>query len=465
MSISEITTEGAGRNSENYDYYYRPGRPLRPIPPGKATFSDEWLYLRKLIFEPWFDVEREITPTDATRLYDDHLWQGDELMDAVVDLFVDEGAETVRAMFEKALACGIDAVPDAPDALVRLFREVTEIPEWYSKRRGERGRQRMNSTTIPASLMVASFAVFDTVLNSDVSAATGATGRFKNEPIRRYTQTAKYFTAVLLADEVGPGTEAFDTAMRVRLIHALARRGLHARWSDSHFAEFGDPMPNSSFCGFMESMMIGVLVDHRHGRQISRDDLDDIWHFLSYWTWLAGVTSYLLPRSSMEAMRNLDYLLARNGTPSEWRAELATALLRGAVGRNKRVTRSTALVLAAAGRALIGAEMTKLFFADTDWEDIPYEKSGRLLLAWCAVAARAARVRDRLPGIGLTRSVRSMNLYSQAVGLGKTAIESNARRAKVAADYTYHDQSTSGEGIKNRGEFDTNTPSVAVVQL
>lgn len=89
MAVKEVTEATAG----DYQYYYRPGRTLRPIPPGKDEFSDEWLYLRKLLFEPWFNVERAVTETDATRLFDDHLWQGDELMDPIAELFVVQGAE------------------------------------------------------------------------------------------------------------------------------------------------------------------------------------------------------------------------------------------------------------------------------------------------------------------------------------------------------------------------------------
>ncbi|OHT79322.1 hypothetical protein BKG69_13090 [Mycobacteroides chelonae] len=451
MTIDEAAIEAA---QSGYRYYYRPGRELRPIPPGKDEFSDEWLYLRKLLFEPWFEVEHAITPTDATRLYDDHLWQGDELMDAVVDLFVAEGPEKARGMFEQALLEGVDTLPNAPEALIALFREVTKIPEWYSEKRGEQGRRRILVATTPASAMMGSFAVFDTVLNSDVSAATGATGRFKAEPTKRYVQTAKYFSAVLLADKVGPGTEAFNTAMRVRLIHGLARRGLDARWGQAHFDMFGDPMPNSSFCGFMESMMISVLVDHRYGRAISREDLDDVWHFLAYWTWLAGVTDYLLPRSSMEAMRNLDYLLARNGRPSEWRAELATALLTGLLGRrNKLGTNAIAFAVAMSGRALMGPEMTELFFSDTRWAGAPFETPGRILLALCAVAARVAAIRDRVPGIGVLRRIRRLSTPHYVIGAGQSIFESTARRVKISADFRYHDHSTSGGGIKNRGEL------------
>ncbi|WP_458688462.1 hypothetical protein [Nocardia tengchongensis] len=41
-----------------YDYYYRPGMPLRPPPP-RAIASDLWFEPRKAVLRAWIDVRRE----------------------------------------------------------------------------------------------------------------------------------------------------------------------------------------------------------------------------------------------------------------------------------------------------------------------------------------------------------------------------------------------------------------------
>ncbi|MFE3099441.1 hypothetical protein [Nocardia tengchongensis] len=57
-----------------YDYYYRPGMPLRPPPP-RAVASDLWFEPRKAMLGAWIDVRREPAETPRTRLMADHLWR------------------------------------------------------------------------------------------------------------------------------------------------------------------------------------------------------------------------------------------------------------------------------------------------------------------------------------------------------------------------------------------------------
>lgn len=81
-----------------YDYYYRPGMDLRPIPEGKNEFGWIWRHCRHVLFDDWFDVEDHVTPTPLTRIFDDHMWQGDELMDAVVVMFERLGSAQARPL-------------------------------------------------------------------------------------------------------------------------------------------------------------------------------------------------------------------------------------------------------------------------------------------------------------------------------------------------------------------------------
>lgn len=79
-----------------YDYYYRPGMPLRPPPP-RAVASELWFEPRKSMLSPWLEVRLEPLETPRTRLMADHLWQGDEPMDKVVAAFRRLGAAGAAA--------------------------------------------------------------------------------------------------------------------------------------------------------------------------------------------------------------------------------------------------------------------------------------------------------------------------------------------------------------------------------
>ncbi|GAB17177.1 hypothetical protein GOEFS_021_00040 [Gordonia effusa NBRC 100432] len=438
-------TKGPGSTHVN-DYFYRPGTTLRMIPPDKDEFADAWLPCRQFVFEPWFEVSDSVAATDQTRMFDDHMWQGDELADAVVVMFVRIGAERGRALFEQAVAGGIDSVVDAPAELVNFFSSVEGMPHWYDRQRGDRGLDRIQASTIPSLLITGTFAVIDTVMNGDVSAATGATGRFRHDGNRRGVETALFFTEVLTTSRPGPGSRAYAAALRVRLMHAQARRGLRIAWGPEYFAANGNPISNAALCGFFESMMLSLLIDHSLGRPCPKRDLDDAWHFLSYWSWLMGVSDEILPRTGVDALKNLDYLLARNGKPSKWRAELLDALIGVPLtGAANPVTLVVARVFAACAGVLLGEALTERMFADTYWERrLGIRGGARILRIVARPLVRIAAVRDRVPGIELIRKRR------MAIGVILTAATKFLRQRLAAgnrADYVAHDGSLSGAGI------------------
>lgn len=303
-----VVDEPQSGDPHPFDYYYRPGMDLRPIPEGKNEFGWIWSHCRHYLFDPWFDVEDEVTPTPATRMFDDHMWQGDELMDAVVELFHELGSAEARALFEQAVEHGIDSLGDPPEALRALFADAYRVPPWWDPEKAERGRQRARQVTTATTAVMATFAVFDTVMNSDVSAATGATGRFRYQSAQRLAETNRFFSMIFDRDGLVPGSEQIKLTMRVRLVHSLARRGLRSAWGEDNFAQFGAPISNASMCGFIEAMLGALLVDYRLGRSCTLREIDDVWHYLLRWALMFGVTEDLLPRTGIDAMRNLDCL-------------------------------------------------------------------------------------------------------------------------------------------------------------
>ncbi|PQM45061.1 hypothetical protein C1Y40_04787 [Mycobacterium talmoniae] len=121
-----------------YDYYYRPGMPLRPPPP-RLQPDPAWADL------PVFDDFRPAAPTrrqhDLLELFIDHYWQGDALMDAVVERFRVIGVAHGRRLLDQALARGIDSLDDPPPELVDLFASLDNPPEWHDAKEWERGRR------------------------------------------------------------------------------------------------------------------------------------------------------------------------------------------------------------------------------------------------------------------------------------------------------------------------------------
>lgn len=78
----------------------------------------------------------------------ERLTVGDEPMDRLVDWMASAGMAQMRPLFEKALAEGIDNVPDAPEPLREFFAGVETAPAWVDRdklRKGQRALLRGGS--------------------------------------------------------------------------------------------------------------------------------------------------------------------------------------------------------------------------------------------------------------------------------------------------------------------------------
>ncbi len=316
---------------EDVDFNRRdhPDRPLRPIPPGRDHFADQWRYMREFIFGEWIDIEKELEPRDLTRLRDDYFWQRDELMTGVVEAFERLGHEQGRALFEQALTQGIDTLDDPPQELVDLFEHLDNLPAQFDLESAERGRMLAMSSTFAATTIIRGWAFYETAMTGDISAATGATGRFADDGPRRFIETARVFAEFTLPDIFDRNSDAFQDVVRVRLMHALASKGLRRKWGgDDVYLKFGEPIPVTSLLGFGSGMLLGRLVDHAFGRKLTPQQLEDLAEYSSFSGRLwGGAPEALHSPTGLELIKSLNYVLARGAvTHPPWRAQLVDAI-------------------------------------------------------------------------------------------------------------------------------------------
>lgn len=440
-----------------------PDRPLRPVPPGRDYFAERWRPSREFLFGPWIDIDDELGPNDFTRLRDDYFWQPDEWSIPLVDLFEREGSKTMRPLFERALTQGIDSVPDAPPELVDFFTHVTDTPAWFDRASAERGRVLASSASLSAIRVTVGWALLETGLTGDISAATGATGRFQQDPVRRYAETFRMFALAFKPDIYDPRSEVFQTVVRVRLMHVLASRGLRRAWGDEHYLVHGEPIAATSMLGFGNGPLLTRLIDHRLGRRLSARDLDDIAMFAGWFGHLIGAPEQLRPTDGVEMVRSLNYVIARGGDPSGWREEI----MRTVRQPFRAVADAYAPWLpAVARRPMLGvayrgfseaflSPLVPVFGLDPVAEAVdgvpafqaPFRTSGWVFDKVARVNARATGARDRVPGMRLARRRLYRNGppgIDQAVG----ALSAFAERYHgIAMEYTAHDESPSGRGI------------------
>ncbi|MFD0689896.1 oxygenase MpaB family protein [Actinomadura fibrosa] len=313
------TAAEPGADRHPYDYYYRRGMALRPAPE-TATVSPLWLtepHVR--LFSPWIPVRAVPTRTALTGLFDDHRWQGDEQMDAVVRAFARLGMRRGRRMFDQALEHGIDAVTDPPSELVELFRHLDEPPAWCDAAAWERGRRLWINASLAGKLTMMLSDAMGTFVGAEVSSATGQTRRFLADFRRRELETVTWFHDVTRPGAVDRRSPVFASIVRVRLMHAQARLALRGVWGDDHFARHGNPISNAMTMGAAVTFgLLPLLFDHAHGRRVSRTDLDSVMLYWAYIAHLMGVADELVPRNAIDGLHMAHHMILTAGGPTEW---------------------------------------------------------------------------------------------------------------------------------------------------
>lgn len=383
-----------------FDYYYRPGMPLRPAP-ARAIASPLWLEPRRKMLSAWIDVQPEPVQTPITRLMADHLWQGDELMDGVVAAFTRIGTAAGRRMLEHALDNGIDTLADPPPELVALFEQLDNPPPWYDPQLWEHGRRLWINVSTSGKLAMGVQDFMGTFVGAEVASATGATGRFVNDPYRRNLETATWFWNVTRPGGMDRWSPVFKDTVRVRFMHAQVRAGLRKTWGDEHFAVHGNPISNATMMGAAVTFGLSPMCfDHVHGRRFSMAQFDAAMHYWAYIAYIFGVAEELIPRTALDGMHLSDYMVATAGTAPEWTGQMAGAATKSLGGKGFRHRLRMAVAAAPMGMMAYfsSAELTRALLAATPLNDIGFQPWAGLTGMVANANVRLRAFDDGLPG-------------------------------------------------------------------
>jgi hypothetical protein len=317
------------------------------------------------------------------------------------------------------------------------------------------------SSTVAATTIIRGWAFYETAMTGDISAATGATGRFADDGPRRFIETARVFAEFTLPDIFDRQSEAFQDVVRVRLMHALASSGLRKKWGDDVYLKFGEPIPVTSLLGFGSGMLLGRLVDHAFGRKLTRQQLEDLAEYSSFSGRLWGAPEPLHSPNGIELIKSLNYVLARGGNPSPWRAELVDAIAgpvhlrtltealpslakKVAARYANQITASIALTPAG---VVFGYKQIEAMVAGTLFEPLGYnfERRVRVFTNLTKLNVGIAMVADRLPWSNPIRERRKKT--GAAARERIAALSKIARGRQIPLTFSHHDRSTTGEGF------------------
>lgn len=246
--------------------------------------------------------------------------QGDPSADALV------AAETEAGRLGALYAWLGDAGAPSPE-LGTWLAERGRLPEGADAARMARGQHVYGRHAVQAML-----ALLCKGLPEAYAAPKGAqllllAGRFAREPKARLMETARFFAAVMEPGGFdGPAPKAVQEILKVRLVHAVARR--HVRRHPDYRPELGEPVNQEDLLGTLMSFSTLVLdALPQLGVWLSAEEERDYLHVWQGVGHLLGIDPDWIPDDPHDGRALFARIRERHHAPSPAGRVLAHALL------------------------------------------------------------------------------------------------------------------------------------------
>lgn len=169
---------------------------------------------------------------------------GDPLADAFAALIPDMGFRKARAMLDQAAAHGVASVPDAPAELVALMESVEKEPDWVDWERIESACENARMVTATAGEAIVRIAFMMTYVNGYQGLPMVITGALTSDSAaKRMKETVSTFKLATLPGALRQGGAAYQSAVKVRVMHAMVRTNLLRKPEVWDYSVYGVPIP------------------------------------------------------------------------------------------------------------------------------------------------------------------------------------------------------------------------------
>jgi len=257
----------------------------------------------------------------------EHLTVGDEPMDRLVEWMFAEGIDRTRPMFDRALAHGIDSVPEAPEPLRAFFVRIEAVPDWVDADLLRRGQRALRAGGADGMYVARDVSLLGGYQFSGFNKTLLRTGALEKGSNTRFAETNQWALDVIADGELIPHGVGYQSTIRVRLIHAFVRRHVSAM-ADWRADEWGLPVNQTD----MAATLVGALIAPPLGAMgmgllTAPADLDAIAHVTRYVGWLIGVEDEWLPHSFRDGIRVLYHTVTALSNPDESSKQLAMPMV------------------------------------------------------------------------------------------------------------------------------------------
>jgi hypothetical protein len=231
--------------------------------------------------------------------------------DPVAEAFVDEvyelrGANEGRRLLDRALEHGLEAIPDAPPSMVKLFEQFERDPEWLDRDQVELGARvfRRYGTSVFSFATTSTLEMYsENSITKPLSLSGGYAGDTAH---KRQLETVRFWIDVSEPgglDKGPPVARGRATAMRVRVMHVFIRRRLlkHPEWD---LEAWGVPISIAdATLTLMGGSVVPGLALWSVGHQTTIREIEALLHYWRYIGHLLGVQPAWYPADFQESVQ------------------------------------------------------------------------------------------------------------------------------------------------------------------
>lgn len=344
------------------------------------------------------------------------LHEGDPLADAVVEALAGHPAGVRQALVDRALDAGIDAVPEAPDAMRALFAQLDRVPFWVDPARLDRGGAAFLRAGVLGGMVLGAYSLVAGYCSPAGNKPLAFSGRLSQDAPRRLAETGRFVQAVSSPGGMLRYGDGFKAMVKVRLVHAAVRRMLRLspRWNA---AAWGLPINQYDMSG-TTLLFSYIVLDglDKLGFQMTADERSDFMHLWRYGGYLIGVDDELRCTTEAEGKALWDLLSTTQAPPDDDSRALSHALLDSGVAAartpEERVRAERARVAGyALSRHLLGEQYA-------DWLGYPKTPWRHAVRVFQSMNVGAGAVLARATGLPFARVERGVRYWRFVVDTG-----------------------------------------------
>jgi len=250
---------------------------------------------------------------DTVRDFAHGCYDADPTAEAFVDeVYLGRSVNEGRGMLDRAVEHGVDAVPDAPASMVRLFEESERDPEWLDRERLEVGAHVFRRLG-PSAFSFAGATTLLAYTENSIVKPLSLTGAYAGDTaLNRFMETARFWIDSTEPGGLEPAGQGRATAIRVRIMHVFVRRRLlkHPEWNPE---DWGVPISQSEMTiPLLSSSLVTGFGLKTIGHRTTLAEIDAMMHLWRYIGHIMGVQPRHFPANIREGIQLSNmYMLKR----------------------------------------------------------------------------------------------------------------------------------------------------------